>query len=180
MRLESRHPVGRGCPASSTAAYYLSSGQWHPRVIHDASGRTVSFAELTPPPHTFDGVTLGMTSDELLRAKGKPTHEERRAWAYSSGEPPHCGILDVYLTERSDQSPPRVWGVLFVGKPDAEPSGLSDLMGFTRQDLLVRYGVPAGEYAGRAGSRYVYFHNGILVWLDADKVRAYGVWERRQ
>jgi membrane associated rhomboid family serine protease len=160
--------------------YYLSSGQWHPRMIHDASGRPVSFAELAPPPRTFDGVTLGMTSDELLRVKGKPIHEERNAWAYTSGDPPHCGILDVYLSERSDRGPARVWGVLFVGKADAEPAGVSDLMGFTRQDLLVRYGVPAGEYAGRPGSQYVYFHNGILVWLDADKVRAYGVWERRQ
>jgi Rhomboid family len=160
--------------------YGLSSGQWHPRVIHDASGRPVSFAELAPPPHTFDGVTLGMTSEELLRAKGKPIHEEKSSWAYSSGDPPHCGILDVYFNERSDQGPARVWGVLFVGKPEAEPAGLSNLMGFTRQDLLVRYGAPAGEYAGRPGSQYVYFHNGILVWLDADKVRAYGVWERRQ
>ena len=70
--------------------------------------------------------------------------------------------------------------MLFVGKREAEPAGVSNLMGFTRQDLLVRYGAPAGEYAGRPGSQYVYFHNGILVWLDADKVRAYGVWERRQ
>ena len=158
--------------------YSLSNGQWHPRVVHDASGRPVSLAELTPPPHTFGGVTLGMTSDELLREKGKPVHEDKNAWAYTSGDPPHCGILDVYLTERSAEGPARVWGVLYVGKPDAQPAGVSNLMGFSRRDLQVRYGVPTAEYGGRAGSQYVYFHNGILVWLDADKVGAYGVWER--
>jgi rhomboid protease GluP len=156
--------------------YYLSSGQWHPRVIYDASGRPVSFAELAPPPRTFGGVTLGMTSDELLWAKGKPIHEEKNAWSYKSGDPPHCGIVDVYLTERSAQGPVRVWAVLFVGRPDAEPPGVSNLMGFTRQDLVVRYGGPAFENAGTRDSRYLYFRNGIMVWLEAGKVRSYGVY----
>ena len=84
--------------------------------------------------------------------------------------------MDVYLTERSAQGPVRVWAVLFVGRPDAEPPGVSNLMGFTRQDLVVRYGGPAFENAGTRDSRYLYFRNGIMVWLEAGKVRSYGVY----
>jgi membrane associated rhomboid family serine protease len=157
--------------------YYLESGRWHPRVVRDSSGRPVLFAELTPPPRTFGGVRLGMTSVELLRAKGKPDKEEQGNWMYNSIDSAHDGLLDIYLIDGADRGPARVWAVLFWGKVDAEPPGLPNLLAFNRQDLVLRYGQPTSEGDGGQGSKYLYFRNGIMVWLEADKVGAYGVYE---
>lgn len=45
----------------------------------------------------------------------------------------HDRLLDVALIDSSDPSRARVWAVLFWGKPDAEPPGVFNLLGFTRQ-----------------------------------------------
>jgi membrane associated rhomboid family serine protease len=160
--------------------YSLSSGQWHPRVVHDASGRPVLLAELVPPPQSFGGVTLGMTSEELLRVKGKPIQEELNDWIYNSIDSAHDGVLDVYLTEGANGHSPIVWAILFWGKREAEPPGIANLLAFTRQDLLMRYGTPRSESDRGRDAKYLYFRNGIIVWLDADKVRAYGVYAPQQ
>ena len=160
--------------------YHLSSGRWHPRVVHDASGRPVLFAELAPPPHAFGGVILGMTSEELLRAKGRPVKKEPNRWLYNSIDSAHDGVLDVLLTDGADGHPAAVWGVLFWGEPEAEPPGIANLLTFTRQDLLMRYGTPSSESDGGQDAKYLYFRNGLMVWLDADKVRAYGVYAPQQ
>lgn len=153
----------------------LSSGKWHPRVLYDASGRPVLFAELATPPHTFGGVTLGMTSQELLRAKGKPIKKESNGWFYDSLDSAHDGVLDVRLTEGTEGHPAAVWAVLYYGEPNAEPPGIANLLAFTRQDLLMRYGTPRSEN-GDEDSKYLFFGNGLMVRLDADKVRGYGVY----
>jgi membrane associated rhomboid family serine protease len=155
--------------------YQLSSGQWHPRVLHDASGRPVLFAELATLPHTFGGVTLGMTSEELLRSKGRPIKEEPNGWFYNSIDPAHDGVLDVRLTDGTDGHPAAVWAILYWGEPKAEPPGIANLLAFTRRDLLMRYGAPRSE-SGDPDSRYLYFPNGLIVGLDADKVTTYGVY----
>lgn len=160
---------------------YLSTGQWHPRVVHDASGRPVLFAELAAPPHTFGGVTLGMTSEQLLHAKGAPVQKESNDWIYNSIDSAHDGLLDVYLTESADGHPATVWAVLFLGKREAEPPGMANLLAFTRQDLVMRYGTPRSESDAGQETRYLYFHNGLIVWLDtAGKVNAYGVYTLQQ
>jgi len=163
--------------------YYLRSGQWHPRVVHDASGRPVSFAELAAPPHTFGGVTLGMTSAEVMRAKGRPVQEEHQQWVhwmYNSVDSARDGLLDVYFTDSSGESPARVWAVLFWGKRDAEPQSMANLLTFSRQDLVMRYGSPVSEADAGENSRYLYFGNGIMVYLERDKVIAYGVYTLQQ
>jgi hypothetical protein len=161
--------------------YCFTSGQWHPRVIHDASGRPILFAELSPPPHTFGGVTSGVTSEELLRAKGHPVKEQSNDWIYNSIDPAHDGVLDVYLTDGSAGHPAAVWAVLFWGKREAEPPGTADLLAFARQDLVMRYGTPRSESDGGEDTKYLYFHDGLVVWLDADnKVEAYGVYNLQQ
>jgi hypothetical protein len=157
--------------------YYLNSGQWHPRVVHDTSGRPVLFAELAPPPHTFGGVTLGMTSEELLRAKGKPVQERHNDWLYNSIDAAHDGVLDVYFTDGTDEHTGTVWAVLYWGKLEAEPPGMANLLAFTQQDLVMRYGTPKYERDSGQDTKYVYFRDGLMVWLDAaGKVKAYGVY----
>jgi hypothetical protein len=90
-------------------------------------------------------------------------------------------VLDVYLNHGADAHPATVWAVLFWGKPEAEPPGMANLLAFTRQDLVIRYGTPRSESDSGEGTKYLYFHNGLMVWLDAaDKVEAYGVYTLQQ
>ncbi len=157
--------------------HYLNSGQWHPRVVHDESGRSVLLAELTPLPHTFGGVTLGMTSEELLRAKGKPALKAPGDWTYNSIDSAHDGVLDVYFADGGDGHTARVGAVVFLGKVEAEPPGVPNLLGFTRRDLIIRYGRPKAVREGGRSTSYLFFQNGLVVWLDkTEKVGAYGVY----
>ena len=57
--------------------------------------------------------------------------------------------------------------------PPIDP--MANLLTFSRQDLVFRYGTPVFEN-DPGGSGYLYFSNGILAMLEADKVRAYGVY----
>jgi membrane associated rhomboid family serine protease len=157
--------------------YYLKSGQLHPRVLHDPSGRPILPAELVPPPRTFGGVTLGMTSDELLAAKGKPIREQPDDWMYNSVDEAHDGLLEVRFTNGSAGEPPRVWGVMFWGRREAEPPGLADLLPLSRQGLQARYGRPRSEQAVGPDDTYLYFWNGLMVFLEAGRVKAYGVYK---
>ena len=156
--------------------YYLKSGQLHPRVLHDPSGRPILPAELVPPPRTFGGVMLGMTSDELLAAKGKPIREQPDDWMYNSVDEAHDGLLEVRFTNGSAGNPARVWGVMFWGRREVEPPGLADLLPLSRQGLEARYGHPKAEQSVGPDATYLYFGNGIMVFLDADRVKAYGVY----
>ena len=160
--------------------YYLGSGQWHPRVVRDASGRPILFAELVPPAHTFDGITLGMTSAELLHAKGAPVREDPSRWIYNSIDSAHDGLVEAYFKDSPNGSPATVWAVLYWGKREAEPAGMADLLAFTRQDLIARYGKPRSDYDSDQDASYLYFQNGLIVELEADKVKAYGVYIPQQ
>jgi len=157
--------------------YYLRSGQLHPRVLHDPSGRPILPTELVPPPRTFGGVTLGMTSDELLAAKGKPIREQPDDWMYNSVDEAHDGLLEVRFTNGSAGEPARVWGVMFWGRREAEPPGLADLLPLSRQGLEARYGRPRSEQAVGPDDTYLYFWNGLMVFLESGRVKAYGVYK---
>ena len=141
-------------------------------------GRPISLAELAPMPRTFGGVTLGMTSTEVLRAKGKPLKQQQNDWLYDSIDSAHDGALDVYLDDPSPLGSSRVWAILFSGKREAEPQGVTNLLTFSRQDLEIRYGPPVWEPDSARGLQYLYFRNGLIVLLQSDKVRAYGIYEQ--
>jgi hypothetical protein len=57
---------------------------------------------------------------------------------------------------------------------------MADLLAFTRQDLIARYGKPRSEYDSDQNARYLYFQNGLIVELEVDKVKAYGVYIAQQ
>ncbi|MBV8144490.1 MAG: rhomboid family intramembrane serine protease [Gammaproteobacteria bacterium] len=156
--------------------YYLANGQWRPRVLHDASGRQITFAELAPPPRTFAGVTLGMTLTQLEAAKGKPLQMDSYHWTYNSIDSAHDGLVDVFIRSDADGRA-AVWAIVFWGKPEAEPPGMANLLEFSSADLTMRYGAPRFANAG-GDARYLYFSNGIIAWMADDKVRGYGVYEQ--
>jgi membrane associated rhomboid family serine protease len=153
--------------------YALTTGRLHPRVMHDPSGRSITLAEFSPPPHTFGGVTLGMTPAQLLRAKGTPVQNGGIHWIYNSVDAAHNGILDVVLTDTSEAG--TVWAVIFWGEPAAEPPGISNLVGFNREDLVFRFGEPTGQ-GSDSQQKYLYFGNGVVVALRGGTVIAYGIY----
>jgi hypothetical protein len=158
--------------------YYLKSGQLHPRVVYDPSGRRILVTELVPPPDSFGGVRLGMTSDEVESVKGKALREEAGQRFYNSIDDAHNGLLEVDLRNTGQGAPPVVWAVLYWGARDAEPLGVPNLLGFTRADLVARYGNPSKEEqpGGRWG--FLFFENGLLALLEENYVKAYGVYAR--
>jgi hypothetical protein len=89
--------------------------------------------------------------------------------------------LGVYFSDGAEGHPATVWAIRFLGKREAEPPGIPNLLAFTRQDLVMRYGLPTSESDGGENTRYLYFQNGLITWLDrADKVMAYGVYTTPQ
>lgn len=156
--------------------YYLTSGQLHPRVIRDPSGRPIRPAEFLPPPRTFGGVTLGMTFEQLLNAQGKPIREQPHDWIYNSIDAAHDGVLEVGFRIPRSGGPETVWAVLFWGSLEAEPPGMADLLPLSRRDLEARYGRPGSEKAAGPNASYVFFSNGVMVFLEAGRVKAFGVY----
>jgi membrane associated rhomboid family serine protease len=160
--------------------HYLYSGELHPRVLHDPSGRPILLTELAPPPRTYGGATLGMTVQELLQAKGTPIRIEPDHWYYNSIDRNHDGVVEIAFQKPADGKSASVWAILYWGDVGSEPSGLANLLGFSREDLVVRYGTPSGDAAVGDDQPYLYFRNGILVSLRAGKVQAYGVYTPAQ
>jgi membrane associated rhomboid family serine protease len=156
--------------------FYLRSGDWHPRVMHDPSGRPILLTEMTPPTQTYAGVTLGMTPAELTRAKGKPVREKPLHWFYDSVDAQHDGVMEVDFQDSPGGAPPVVWAIVYWGESGAEPPGMASLLGFSRQDLIARYGAPWRESDVGTDERYLFFRNGILVSSKRDKVQAYGLY----
>jgi hypothetical protein len=156
--------------------YHLRSGEWHPRVTHDPSGRPILLTEVTPPTQTYAGVTLGMTQAQLTRAKGRPVRDKPLQWFYNSIDAQHDGVVEVDFQDFADGTPPAVWAIVYWGEVGSEPPGMASLLGFTRQDLVARYGAPWRETDVGDNERYLYFLNGIVVSSKADKVQAYGLY----
>jgi membrane associated rhomboid family serine protease len=155
--------------------YSLTNGQLRPRVIRDPSGRAILPAELLPPPRTFGGVTLGMTEAQVLAVKGKPVQQRPADWFYNSIDEAHDGLLEVVFTTPEVPNAPIVRAVVFWGRREAEPPEMADLLPLNRDGLEARYGRPRGDRTVAPNFTYLYFANGIVVCLEGDRVKAYGV-----
>jgi membrane associated rhomboid family serine protease len=160
--------------------YYLGTGQWHPRVVRDPSGRAILPAEVVPPPRTFGGVALGMTEGQVIAAKGKPLKERPGDWFYNSVDDTHDGVLEVVFTNPAVPVAPTARAVVFWGRREAEPPEMADLLPLNRQGLEARYGRPMSDTPVPPNSNYLYFGNGIVVFLEADRVQGYGVFSPAQ
>jgi hypothetical protein len=157
----------------------LTSGRLHPRLLRDSDGNGVPTAALVPQ-RTYDGVTLGMTPDQVLKAKGAPVKEEdARHWVYYSIDADHDGVLNVlFRISPSDQSR-SVEEVLFFGKKTAEPPGLPDLMGLTREELVRQYGEPVRSFGRKFDYEYLGFRNGVIALIQSGKTTNYGIYAPR-
>ena len=157
---------------------YLASGRLHPRLLLDAGGHPIPTAVLGPPLRSFAGVTVGMSSAELLKVKGAPIkREEPIRWFYNSIDEAHSGVIEVEFKGNASGQFGEVVAILFYGEDNAAPPGLPHLKGLTREELVRQFGEPTWEPPPTsARAYYVGFRNGILVEIESGKTTGYGVY----
>lgn len=127
---------------------------------------------------SFGGVRAGMTSSQLIQARGAPLKQmQPNHWMYDSIDSAHDGVLDVYLTDKADNDSREVAYVLYSGKREAAPTGLAYLVGRTRQSLVRKYGEPVSQESAGPHAQYLYFRNGVAVLLVSDTAMSYGIWD---
>lgn len=132
----------------------------------------------TPSIRSFGGVRAGMTSSQLIQARGAPLKQmQPNHWMYDSIDSAHDGVLDVYLTDKADNDSREVAYVLYSGKREAAPTGLTYLVGRTRQALVRKYGEPVSEENAGPYAQYLYFRNGVAVLLVSNTTVSYGIWD---
>jgi membrane associated rhomboid family serine protease len=155
----------------------LENGRLHPRLLQDAEGRTIPTAMLGPRLQSYAGITLGMTPQELLKAKGEPARRESaNHWMYNSIDAAHDGLLDVWFTEAPKNYPSSVTAVLFWGDESAAPPGLPHLMGLTLDELTLQLGGPTYKPGSHPRGEYLGFRNGLVVLIESGKTSSYGIY----
>jgi len=155
-------------------------GPQHPSIPVPAAAAVavaVPGVPAVPSIHSFGGVRVGITSSQLVHARGAPLKEmEPNHWMYNSIDSAHDGVLDVYLTDKADDDSRKVRAVMYSGKREAAPTGLTYLLGRKRASLVKEFGEPASEQAGPNGQNTCFFNNGIVAILMSDRTVAYGVY----
>jgi hypothetical protein len=121
-----------------------------------------------------------MTEGQVIAAKGKPLKERPGDWFYNSVDDTHDGVLEVVFTNPAVPVAPTARAVVFWGRREAEPPEMADLLPLNRQGLEARYGRPMSDTPVPPNSNYLYFGNGIVVFLEADRVQGYGVFSPAQ
>jgi hypothetical protein len=138
----------------------------------------VAAVPATPSIRSLGGVRPGMTSSQLIQARGAPLKQmEPNHWLYDSIDSAHDGVLDVYLTDKTNDGSREVASVLYLGKREAAPAGLTYLVGRTRESLVRQYGEPVSEASAGPHGQYLYFGNGIAVLLVSGKTTGYGIFD---
>jgi Domain of Unknown Function with PDB structure (DUF3857)/Transglutaminase-like superfamily len=147
-------------------------------VSQPLSWMPVAAVPATPSIRSFGGVSLGMTSSQLIQARGAPLKQvQPNHWLYDSIDSAHDGILDVYLTDQRDDDSREVVYLVYSGKREAAPAGLTYLVGRTREYLVRQYGEPMSEVSVDPHGQYLYFRNGIAVFIVSDKIISYGIYD---
>jgi tetratricopeptide (TPR) repeat protein len=153
-----------------------ASAQSAARYIHDEANRSVETSN--PSLRSFAGVTVGMTTAELLKAKGTPIkREEPIRWFYNSIDEAHSGVIEVDFKGNCTEQSGEVAAILFYGENNAAPPGLPHLRGLTRDELVRQFGEPTWEPPPISSREYyIGFRNGILVEIVSGKTTGYGVY----
>lgn len=120
------------------------------------------------------GVRVGMTTRELLAAKGPPAIKMPRYWNYNTVDERHDGVLTALLGERSGTESQTVEAVSYVGNRESAPAEVPYLKGSSRADLIRQFGKPAREYPHGAMTQLT-FPNGVYANLHNDAVIDYGI-----
>jgi membrane associated rhomboid family serine protease len=156
-------------------AHQISTGALAPRVARDESGNPIPLAGLTPA-RSLAGIRLGMTANEVLRARGAPIRQDQWGWVYNSIDSKHSGIVSITFTRPDPTGTDSIDAIEFYGDEASAPAELPYLGSLTAADVIQKYGQPVRRREDKLASN-LWFRNGLIVVIMNDKVYRYGIFD---
>lgn len=173
--------LGLVSAVSVAIAHLLATGALAPRLARDDRGNPVPLAALGTPIRSLGGFRLDMTSDEVLKEKGRPIVLGDSGWVYNSVDSKHDGVLTVYFSHRDNSERRAVVAVEFAGHDQTSaPAEVPYLNSLLTADLILKYGEPVATRPIPEGTTFLWFRNGIYVGTRRDKVYSYGIFDLTQ
>jgi membrane associated rhomboid family serine protease len=173
--------LGLVCVASLVIAHLFATGALVPRLAHDVRGNAVPLAALGPPIHSLGGIRLDMTSDEVLKEKGRPILQDNSSWVYNSVDSKHDGVLTVFFSHPNNSERGAVLAIEFTGHDQTSaPAEMPYLNSLNSTDVILKYGEPASRRPTPEGTTFLWFRNGIYIGTRNDKVYRYGIFDLAQ
>lgn len=168
--------IGLVCVVSSVIAYLIATGALAPRLARDDRGNVVPMAALGPPIHSLGGIQLDMTSDTLVKQKGRPIVRDDSGWVYNSVDSKHDGVLTVFFSHQGSSEKMAVLAIEFTGHDQTcAPAEMPYLNSLGSADVILKYGEPVTRRSTPEGTTFLWFRNGIYIGTRNDKVYRYGI-----
>lgn len=162
-------------------AHLLATGAWAPRLAHDDRGNAIPLAALGPPIHSLGGIRIDMTSDEVLKEKGRPILQDDAGWVYNSVDATHDGVLTVFFSHPNNSERGAVLAIEFTGHDQTSaPAEMPYLNSLNSADVILKYGEPITRRPTQEGTTFMWFRNGIYIGTRNDKVYRYGIFNLAQ
>lgn len=173
--------LGLVCVVSLVIAHQFATGALTPRLAHDERGNAVPLAALGPPIHSFGGIQLDLTSEEVLKEKGRPIVQNDSGWVYNSVDSKHDGVLTVFFSHPDNSERRAVLAIEFTGHDQTSaPAEVPYLNSLYSADVILKYGEPVARRPTPEGTTFLWFRNGIYIGTRNDKVYRYGVFDLAQ
>ena len=115
-------------------------------------------------PESLGGFRLGMTSTELLRAKGPPIRRTDSEWDYHSIDPKHDGVLSVEFGRQGQIYAGQVFAIEFLGNRESSPSATGQRFCFSATVCLSGFAMT--RCTGTVSSIPVSFVDGETLIFD--------------
>lgn len=156
----------------------LSNGTIAPRLAHDSNGDALPIDGMLPAPRTLGGINLGMTSLDLIAAKGQPITRDSTSLTYNALDARRDGVISAwFFMEGLPADEEYVWAVGFMGNDqEVAPTELPRLGGLNESEVIAKYGQPASREQREAFAQ-LWFRNGLFVAIEDDKVVSYGIFD---
>lgn len=167
--------------AALIIAHLFATGVLVPRLAHDNKGNPIPLATLGPPIHSLGGFRLHMTSDEVLKEKGRPIVQDNNGWVYNSIDSKHDGVLTLYFSHTSQNETGPLYEIEFMGHDQASaPAEMPYLNSLNAADVILKYGEPIAKRLTPQGNAFLWFRNGVYIGTRNDKVYCYGIFDAAQ
>lgn len=163
---------------TAVLANLFATGALSPRAARDSSGHVIPLAALGPRLHSFAGVRLDMTSDQVLKEKGQPIAREASDLVYNAVDSRHDGVITVYFSRPNPSETGLVIAIEFAGHDETSaPAELPYLNSLKTSDVIQKYGEPIATRSASDGTTFRWFRNGVYIATRNDAVFSYGIFD---